>query len=88
MVKKKSKFELVENIKFIIHEQEGLLGGYRVAIRNWINPDGKSTPSKLIKVKYKIQNGKKFFGKYDGFTKEDLNILVEKWDDVIKHMEN
>lgn len=83
----KQKTDIKEKILKVIHEEEGETGGTQIRILKWVI-DGKETQSYLEKRTYRIQPDKsKYFNKAKGFTKKDLNILVENWDDITKTME-
>ncbi len=69
----------------LIQDIAGEHGGHEIRVVKWII-DGKPTQSFLEKRQYRIQNEKKLFLKAKGFTKEDLNQLVESWDSISEAM--
>lgn len=76
-----------EKVLGVIHDEEGESGGVQIRVLKWVI-DGKESQTYLEKRQYRIQPDKsKFFSKAKGFTKSDLNLLAEKWDDVAKLME-
>lgn len=68
-----------------VFDTNGEVGGYQIRVVKWVI-DGRETQPSLEKRQYRYQNGEKFFAKAKGFTKDDLNVLVEKWDDISKAM--
>lgn len=68
-----------------VHDTQGNNGGTEIRVLKWLI-DGKPTQTFLEKRQYRMQNESKLFMKAKGFTKDDLNILVSKWDEIAEAM--
>lgn len=82
----KEKPAFKDDVLFIVHEESGESGGTQIRVVRWHINDKISQPF-LEKRSFRIQDGQKYFNKAKGFVKSDLNILVEKWEEIAKHME-
>lgn len=83
MAKDKKDIQCIEDL--LIHHEQGESGGRKIRIAHYLI-NGKPTRKFLENRMYSVQQGKEFMGKNKGLTMEDLNIIVDKWDELTKAM--
>ena len=81
----KKKPDIKEQEVKIIHEERGQLGGRKIRIVAWTIGEKTFGPF-LEKRDYKIYKDTVHYGRAKGFSRADLNILVENWDAIVEAM--